>query len=454
MADFTADDLNFLKVQILGTEIDDEGFINTGNRLNQTVLRTDEKIITRALNLLSDDLRNANTAITAFAGRLTTLAGDEMHGERYIYETFGTNLAQVVYMLNTKIVEMEESISEVTTISGDVGETGPQGPKGDTGEKGDVGAGFNLKGISSSNELLATYPTGAAGDAFLTDSGELFVWAEKSASWASAGNIKGPVGPAGPAGKDGTGVDIKGEFPSYEQLYSDNPKGHDGDAYLIAGDLYVWAANESDWVNVGRIQGPAGPAGPKGSTGPAGKDGTGVDIKGESDSYESLAAEYPTGQDGDAYLVNGDLYVWAANENDWVNVGRIQGPAGPAGAKGATGAKGADGASFSLNSIASYSDLIEHYPAGSAGEAFITDAGELYAWSAADGMWASAGSILGPKGDAGPVGPRGPAGPAGKDGTGVDIKGESDSYESLAAEHPTGQEGDAYLINGDLYVWA
>lgn len=59
-----------------------------------------------------------------------------------------------------------------------------------------------------------------------------------------------------------------------------------------------------------------------------GKDGTGVNILGSYDAYEELAEAKPVGAPGDAYLVQGDLYVWSANTQAWVNVGSIQGPVG------------------------------------------------------------------------------------------------------------------------------
>ena len=69
-----------------------------------------------------------------------------------------------------------------------------------------------------------------------------------------------------------------------------------------------------------------GPQGPEGPQGPA---GTGVTILGSFDSPSELP---PTGSNGDAYLVQGDLYVWSGTE--WDNVGTIQGPEGPPGDDG------------------------------------------------------------------------------------------------------------------------
>ena len=38
------------------------------------------------------------------------------------------------------------------------------------------------------------------------------------------------------------------------------------------GDLYVWSETDSEWNNVGTIQGPEGPKGDKGDPGEAGED--------------------------------------------------------------------------------------------------------------------------------------------------------------------------------------
>lgn len=97
-------------------------------------------------------------------------------------------------------------------------------------------------------------------------------------------------------------------------------------------------------------QGPIGPEGPMGSQGlqgiqgpqgENGKNGTGVTILGSFDTYEEL--EVISGNAGDAYLIDGDLYVWSLTENKWKNVGTIEGPQGPQGIQGIQGEKGATG---------------------------------------------------------------------------------------------------------------
>ena len=62
--------------------------------------------------------------------------------------------------------------------------------------------------------------------------------------------------------------------------------------------------------------------------GEKGEDGTGVNILGEKPNEGDLPA---SGNPGDAWLISGDLWVWDADNNTWINVGSIQGPAGPDG---------------------------------------------------------------------------------------------------------------------------
>ena len=65
----------------------------------------------------------------------------------------------------------------------------------------------------------------------------------------------------------------------------------------------------------------------------------------------------------------------------------------------------------------------------------------------------------GPKGDTGDTGATGDTGPAGAKGDtgatgiGTTIKGSYNTYQELINEHPTGNQGDSYIVNGSLYVW-
>lgn len=74
-------------------------------------------------------------------------------------------------------------------------------------------------------------------------------------------------------GKDGTSVTILGSFSNLTELEEMYPTGNAGDSYLVDGDLYVWNEKESDWKNVGHIQGPQGVQGPRGEQGIQGEQG-------------------------------------------------------------------------------------------------------------------------------------------------------------------------------------
>ena len=90
------------------------------------------------------------------------------------------------------------------------------------------------------------------------------------------------------------------------------------------------------------------PQGPIGPQGPQGEAGTGVTILGSYSTESALKAAHPTGNPGDAYLVEGNLYVWSETESEWDNVGNIKGPQGEKGDKGDTGDAGAAGTNATI----------------------------------------------------------------------------------------------------------
>lgn len=176
-------------------------------------------------------------------------------------------------------------------VQGIQGPTGPTGPRGEVGPQGEQGI-QGEKGVSGQAATieLGTINTGDAGsDVIITNSGTTTaaVWnitIPRGAPGAPGAKgdrgDAGPTGPQGPAGakgdkgeagKDGTGVTIKGSYASEEALKAAHPTGIAGDAYLVAGNLYVWSGE--DWTNVGEIKGPKGDKGDTGATGPAGPQG-------------------------------------------------------------------------------------------------------------------------------------------------------------------------------------
>jgi hypothetical protein len=124
-----------------------------------------------------------------------------------------------------------------------------------------------------------------------------------------------------------------------------------GDKFIISGKAWIWTGDV--WEIFGSVssgpQGPTGPTstepgptgptgatgftGPTGPTGPAGVDGSGISILGTLANAGLLPD--PGVAINDAYLIDGDLYIW--DGSDWNNVGQIQGPTGPTGPTGVRG---------------------------------------------------------------------------------------------------------------------
>ena len=249
---------------------------------------------------------------------------------------------------------------DISGPQGPQGEQGIQGPKGDTGATGDKG------------DTGATGPQGEQGPK--GDKGD-----------------PGDTGPKGDKGDTGAAGVPGAEGPQ-------GPKGDKGDK----GDT-----------------GATGPQGPKGDDG---KDGTGVTILGSYSTVTELNVAHPAGNPGDAYMVDGDLYVWSMTVNVWLNVGSIRGPkgdkgdtgdAGPQGPKGdkgdtgSTGPKGDRGANGSawfsgtvvLDGISPTSKITN----ATDGDYYLnTNTGGIY--KAVDGYWIHQGNIKGDTGDTGAVG--------------------------------------------------
>lgn len=180
------------------------------------------------------------------------------------------------------------------SLKGEKGETGPKGDKGDTGEKGATGergpqglqGERGLQGVQGEKgEQGIQGPVGPKGE-----QGEQGIQ-----------GIQGPQGepgPQGPKGDTGSGLNIKGELDSESQLPQE---GVSGDAWLIAGNLYVFVGENGNvesnpkWSNVGSIQGPAGPQGPVGPKGEQGEPGP----KGEPGADGAPGIQGPKGDPGE-----------------------------------------------------------------------------------------------------------------------------------------------------------
>lgn len=155
-----------------------------------------------------------------------------------------------------------------------------------------------------------------------------------------------------------------------------------------------------------------------------GKDGTGVTILGSYESVDELKAAHPTGNAGDAYLIDGYLYVWPVKDSAWKNVGKIQGPQGergPAGERGLTGATGPQGPAGSDGrdgTSVTVSSVSESTADGGTNVVTFSDGKKLNVRNGSKGKDGAPGATgpAGPAGATGPAGETGPAGPTGATG--------------------------------------
>ena len=206
-------------------------------------------------------------------------------------------------------------------------------------------------------------------------------------AWNKKGNLVGPQGPQGPQGPTGPQGEVGPQGPT-------GPTGATGP------------------------KGATGEQGPQGIQGPAGKDGAGVNILGSKDSASALPS---TGSAGDAWLVNGYLYVWDVTKKNWSNVGNIQGPQGiqgPAGAAGAVGPQGPQGETGATG------------PQGPKGETGAT-------------------------GPQGPIGETGPQGPTGATGKGVKSAAVTYQVGTSGTTVPTGSWVAAVpAVSQGQFLWS
>lgn len=164
------------------------------------------------------------------------------------------------------------------------------------------------------------------------------------------------------------------------------------------------------------VQGIQGAGGTTGSQGVQGASGKSVSILGSYSTSSELIAAHPTGNSGDGYLVNGELYVW--NGSSWQNVGSISGPQGIQGAQGNTGVQGIQGANGATGSTGIQGATGTQGATGSQG---IQGAGGIQGATGIQGPTGAQGTtgsqgIQGAGGIQGATGVQGPAGPQGTTG--------------------------------------
>lgn len=268
--------------------------------------------------------------------------------------------------------------------------TGPQGTKGDQGVKGDKGD-KGEQGIQGIQGLKGDKgDQGTKGDQ----------------------GVKGDKGDIGPRG---LGIQMLDHLDSVSQL-PDPADYANGDTFVIDGHYHT--VYQGAWVDLGNMTGPAGKSVyqswlDEGNVGTQaefleamkGADGIGLQIRGSFSSTSNLPTQGMI--NGDAYIINQQMYVWDGTQ--WSIVGQV----GPKGDKGDKGEKGDTGAK------------------GDKGDTGLQ-------------------GIQGLKGDTGAKGDKGDTGEKGDMGPGISIVGKLDDSSKLPA---TGTLGQGYLISGDFWGW-
>lgn len=213
----------------------------------------------------------------------------------------------------------------VQGLQGATGATGPQGiqgPRGLQGAKGEKGA---------TGATGATGPAGPAG----AQGAQGIQGPQGETGPQGATGATGPAGPTGPQGQkgdpgeDGKSFTVQDIYPTLAALKQAFPTGNEYAYQVTAEDdeIFIWSELATDWVSLGKLQGPQGPQGPTGATGAQGPKGDagpqgpqGVQgIQGEKGEQGATGATGPTGPTGP------------------------EGPEGPQGPQGETGPQGEQG---------------------------------------------------------------------------------------------------------------
>lgn len=198
--------------------------------------------------------------------------------------------------------------------------------------------------------------------------------------------------------------------------------------------------------------------GEKGEPGKDGADGTSINIKGSVSSVEELPE---SANIGDAYVVNGDLYVW--DGLTWNNVGGIKGPAGDSAYVHIAFADG-----VVTNESGEVTEVIGFTVSGSVNKAYIGTCADHNVADPQDPLvykWQKNKGDKGDTGDTGKQGPQGVKGDPGEDGrtyytwiryaedangTGISNSPDGKSYIGLAYNKTTASESN----NPSDYTWS
>ncbi len=433
-----------------------------GNGSATTPLKATVIIDPDSENALTVGPSGLSVGVSSISNNLLVLAG----GKLYVAPP------QIVIPISSR---EGNTIVDVTT-PGEEGLFVPPGEKGDQGiqgPQGEPGIGIYIQGILGDSSQLPPATTMQEGDTFVIGT---HYWTVVNQQWVDLGDF------AGPQGQDGIGLVIRGTFTDTSFLPTEG--NTEGDTYIIQEQMWVWTGDAGGWQPVGQV-GPQGPKGDTGAQGPQGIQG----VKGEKgdsativNNRGTLASSQDLPQTGnkvaDAFLINNEVWMWD-NNNQWKNLGPIQGakgekgdtgpqgiqgiqgpqgqqgiqgvtgPVGPQGIQGPVGPRGETG--YSVKILGTKNAVSELPATGQTGDAWVI-VPDLYIWSQADLQWVNVGPYVGPqgpKGDTGAQGPQGQKGDTGAQGP-QGVKGDTGSQGIQGATGPQGPVGAGLRPRGTV----
>lgn len=257
---------------------------------NETIAATEaaEEATSKTLQAIS----NAETATTA-----ATEAAEEANKKAILAQTAADNANNAVETTNQAIQEAKAATAKATEAANNANEKATL-----ANEKAGLADSAATKATEAATK--ADTATNSANQAATNANNKANLADEKATLAQSSAEAANQA-----ATNATTQADRAKEF-------ADNPPKIEG------GTWWVWNENDDSYTNTGVS-----------ATGPKGDTGRGLNIIGELTSESELPAE---GKSGDAYLINGQLYVYVgfggnvSSNPKWNNVGTIKGDKGDA----------------------------------------------------------------------------------------------------------------------------
>lgn len=412
--------LVFLRTPIVGV-LDSEGYLSTPNNDGSfsrgvSLFATDTGLVKNWTYLVRYQLKDTGKSLHIIPDhyiRVPEGSTQDLANLVHVPHSKADSVTQIGHLIDgiQKTVDSIRDDANSGVFTGPQGIQGPEGPQGLRGERGERGVEGPIGPMGEMGLQGERGPAGPIGP-------------------QGPQGLVGPEGPAGPIGPQGL-IGPQGERGPEGPQGIQGPQGPQGIQGLVGA---TGPLGPQGPVGPQGITGERGPEGVEGPMGPQGERGAGVSILGSIDSPQDLPDESQS-EDGQAYLVSGDLYVFGSG--NWSNVGRIQGPDGPRGPEGPQGLKGDVGPQGPQGIQGPIGITGETGPEGPQGPIGPEGPQGIQGPIGLQGIVGPEGpqGVQGPKGD---IGPQGPQGPAGDPADTSQIELRLDDAESRISENESG----------------